>query len=89
MEVLEQMTAVVAVLALLGGSLWFLRRRGFAGLSVPRRRCLRQIECLERVPIGPQHTLHLVRVGERELLLAASPAGCTLIEAMPRREAIR
>jgi flagellar biosynthetic protein FliO len=86
MEVLQQMMGVALVLALLGGSLWWLRRRGFAGLTVTRRGGDRRMECLERLPLGPQHTLLLVRVGEIELLLASSPSGCSLIETLSRRE---
>jgi hypothetical protein len=41
------------------------------------------MDYLERLPLGPQHTLHLVRVGEAELLLVSSPSGCSLVE-MPR-----
>jgi flagellar biogenesis protein FliO len=90
---MEQMMAVALVLLLLGGSLWWLRRRGYAafapGFGLARRRAERRMECLERLPLGPQHTLHLVRVGEVELLLAASPAGCALVETLPRREGVR
>jgi len=86
MDVVEQMTAVVLVLALLGGSLWWLRRRGIAGIALPRQRKQRRLEHLERLPLGPQHTLHLVRVGELELLVASSPSGCARIETLPRAE---
>ena len=51
-----------------------------------RRRRGRRLECLERLPLGPQHTLHLVRLGETALLVASSPAGCALVEALPCRE---
>ena len=44
----------------------------------------RRMECLERLPLGPQHTLHLVRVGQTELLLALSPSGCALVESFAR-----
>jgi flagellar biosynthetic protein FliO len=91
MEVIQQMAAIAVVLLLLGATLWFLRRRGFA-LGVPRRKPLgRRMECLERLPLGPQHTLHLIRVGESELLLALSPSGCSLVEsfARPPAEATR
>ena len=89
MDVLQQMTAVVAVLALLGGSLWLLRRRGLANWPVGRRAGSRRMECLERLPLSPQHTLHLVRMGDRDLLLAASPSGCSLVESTPHQEALR
>jgi flagellar biosynthetic protein FliO len=89
MEVLEQMTAVVLVLLLLAGSLWWLRRRGFAAFTLAPHHKERRMECLERLTLGPQHTLHLVRVGEAELLLASSPSGCTLVETLPHREPVR
>jgi flagellar biosynthetic protein FliO len=86
MEVMQQIMAVALVLGLLGGSLWWLRRRGFAGLNIARRGSDRRLECVERLPLGPQHTLLLVRVGETELLLSASPAGCSLIQNLSRGE---
>jgi len=89
MDMMEQMTAVALVLALLGVTLWWLRRRGFAGLAVARAKGGPRMECLERLPLGPQHTLLLVRMGDVDLLLASSPAGCTLIEKLPRREGSR
>ena len=87
MEVIQQMAAVAAVLLLLGATLWVLRRRGFAGVTLAKKSAERRIECLERLPLGPQHTLHLVRVGETELLLASSPSGCSLVERFARRNA--
>ena len=83
MEVLQQMMAVALVLALLAGSLWWLRRRGFAGVALAKRGGERRMECLERLPLGPQHTLLLVRVGDRELLLASSPSGVGLLACPP------
>jgi len=80
MDVLQQTMAILLVFGLLGGSLWWLRRRGFAGLAVARRPASRRLQYLERLPLGPQHMLHLVRVGDAELLLSSSPSGCVLIE---------
>jgi flagellar biosynthetic protein FliO len=85
MEAIQQMAAVAVVLLLLGATLWLLRRRGFAGVTLRNKSAGRRIECLERLPLGPQHTLHLVRVGETELLLALSPSGCSLVESFARR----
>jgi flagellar biosynthetic protein FliO len=79
MEVIQQMAAVAVILLLLGVTLWVLRRRGLAGVSLGNRVATRRMRCLERLPLGPQHTLHLIRVGGTELLLASSPAGCSLV----------
>jgi len=84
MEVIQQTAAVGLVLLLLGATLWVLRRRGFAGFAPGRTAAGRRIECLERQSLGPQHTLHLVRVGENELLLVSSPSGCALVERLTR-----
>jgi flagellar biogenesis protein FliO len=95
MDGIGQVAAVAGVLTLLVGTLWWLRRRGFAGVLPPARRTGRRLECLERLPLGPQHTLHLVRLGETVLLVASSPGGCALVRSLPssavedRREAAR
>lgn len=83
MEVLEQMMAVAAVLGLLCAAMWFLRRRGVATLNLSGRRSGRSLESLDRLGLGPQHMLHLVRFRDRALLVAVSPAGCVLLEQMP------
>jgi flagellar biogenesis protein FliO len=83
MEVIEQVAAVAAVLLLLVATLWVLRRRGFAGVMASNRSAARRIESLERLSLGPQHTLHLVRERETELLLSSSPSGCSLVASFP------
>lgn len=80
-----QMTAVAGVLTLLALTLWWLRRRGIAGAR-PARAASRRLECLERLPLSPQHTLHLVRLGETSLLVASSPGGCSLVGSFAARE---
>ena len=79
MDVIQQIAAVAAVLVLLAATLWWLRRRGFAGMALARRPARRRLECLERLPLSPQHTLHLLRLGEAVLLVSSSPAGCSLM----------
>jgi flagellar biosynthetic protein FliO len=78
----QQYLGAAVVLALLGLSLWWLRRRGYAAV-MPVRRAGRQMESIERLPLGPQHTLHLVRIGGTALLLACSPTGCVLLQNVP------
>jgi flagellar biosynthetic protein FliO len=86
MDVIQQLTAVVGVVLLLCGTLWWLRRRGVAAFALPRRNGGRRMECLERLPLGPQHALHLIRLGECELLVASSPSGCSLVHARPHQD---
>jgi len=79
MDMTQQIAAVAGVLFLLVATLWWLRRRGFAGAGPAFGPPARRLECLERLPLSPQHTLHLVRLGDAALLVASSPAGCSLI----------
>jgi flagellar biosynthetic protein FliO len=82
MEYVQQMLAVAVVLGLLGGLLWYSKRRGWvAAGSGPR--AARRLQPLERLALGPHHSLHLVRVGEEALLVACSPGGCALLERVP------
>ena len=81
MEFGQQYGAVMAVLCLLGGTLLWLRRRGYAAIAT--RRGDRRMETLERLPLAPQHTLHLVRIGRAVALVATSPGGCTLLQTLP------
>jgi hypothetical protein len=87
MDVIGQITAVAGVMALLLGSLWWLRRQGYAQITAFSQGSLRpsgrRMVRLEKLVLSPQHTLHLVRLGDTSLLVAASPAGCFLIRAVP------
>jgi flagellar biosynthetic protein FliO len=81
MELIRQMLAAAGVLLLLAATFWWMRRTGRAGPRAWRGSRGRRLEAVERLPLGPQHSLHLVRVAGRGLLLAASPAGCSLLES--------
>ena len=37
------------------------------------------MEVVERLSMGPNHALHLVRVGGRTVVVATSPGGCQLL----------
>jgi flagellar biogenesis protein FliO len=79
----RQIAAVVGVLTLLVLTLWVLRKGGIAGLLPVKSKPARRLECLERLTLGPHHTLHLVRMGETSLLVASSPGGCSLVQSFP------
>ena len=77
MDILQQITMVGAVLALLGGALWFLRRRGkWNGFPV---RGERKLAVIERLTLTPQHTICLVRVGDRTMLIGTAPSMCQVL----------
>lgn len=67
---------------MLGGMLWWLKHKGVAQFSVRRSRSGRpkSMEVVERLMLTPQHSLQLVRVAERVILVATSPSACTMIE---------
>lgn len=83
MQLSEQIGMVLLVFALLGGLLWFTKRRGLASFPIgPRRGGKgRRLEVLERLPLTAQHALHLVRVSDRTVLIATAPSSCTLLDA--------
>ena len=82
MDIVRQLASVFFVLGLLILVVWILRRRNLvqfrARSSRGRRR--RVLESLERLPLSPQHSLHLVRIGDRMVVLAAHSGGCTLLD---------
>ena len=92
MESIQQALSVVLVLGLLGAVLWWLRRRGMAQFAfrAPGAGKRRSIQVVERMALTPQHSLHLVRVADRTMLIAASPAGCSILEGFtePARERV-
>jgi flagellar biogenesis protein FliO len=79
---MQQIITVLAVMALMIGMLQWLRRRGVAHLrtGLVRRKAGRRLELLERLPLTPQHSLHIVRMDGRSLLIGVSPSGCALLE---------
>ena len=82
MEAIQPVLAILFVLGLLGGSLYWLRAKGlarFSGKGIVRQGA-RRMQALERLPLTPQHSLHLVSVGGRTVLVAVSPGGCTVVD---------
>ena len=81
MEIARQMTGMMFVFALLGAALWAVRRGGALSfgrvLRTPSR--ARSLESIERLALTPQHSLHLVRIGGREVVVATYPQGCALL----------
>ncbi len=84
MDFLSPLAAVVLVLGLLCGALLLLRNRGAASFRLPRLTASgpRSMEVVERVTLGPQHALHLIRISGRSFVIATSPTTCQLLARM-------
>ncbi len=80
----QQYMAVAVVLGLLAATLWWLRRRGYAGAAPGGRG--RRLQTLERLPLGPHHSLCLVRIGRTAAVISCSPSGCSLLQTAPLEE---
>jgi flagellar biogenesis protein FliO len=82
MEYLQQMLAVLAVFGILGGALWWLRRRGLARFATTgQQKGTKVLAQIERLPLSATHSLHLVRMADRAILIASWPGGCQAIES--------
>lgn len=80
----EQTLAVFIVLGLLVLSLWLLRRKGIATVKLGFAASgggFRHMEVLERVALTPQHSVHLVRLDDRLILIGISPSSCTSLDS--------
>jgi flagellar biogenesis protein FliO len=87
MEEIRQALGVLIALGVLGGALWWLRRKGIAQFAPVTRGGgkTRSMKVVERLALTPQHSLHLVQVGERTILVASFPGGCARVDSNPER----
>jgi flagellar biosynthetic protein FliO len=83
MEMFQQFVIVLAVLGLLCGALYVLKQKGWARTGLRRTRDNGQprLEVIDRLPLTQHHSLHLVRMADRMLLIGLSPNGCNLLES--------
>lgn len=79
-EMVRQLVGVSIVLATLVALLWFAKGRGWARWrSFRGAGDERIVTVLQRVPLTPQHTLHVLAVGRRRLVVTSSPGSCQLL----------
>jgi flagellar biosynthetic protein FliO len=84
MDIVRQSLAITFVLALLWAALWLLRKRGAVSAGWKRTRGQASlIESRGRLALSPQHSIHLVRIGQRDFILALHPSGVTLLAELP------
>jgi flagellar biogenesis protein FliO len=80
---LQQLLAVIFVLAALWATAWFLKKKGgipFA-LGVSASRGPRRIEQLDKARLTPQHSIHVMRIDGETIVVGVHPQGFTTIRA--------
>jgi flagellar biosynthetic protein FliO len=82
MEFFQQGLALALVFGLLATALWLVKRRQ---LPAPGSRGALRMQVVERVALTPQHTICLVKVGERLIIIGTAPSSCQLIDAIEER----
>jgi flagellar biogenesis protein FliO len=81
MEWIRQILAVCFVFALLACMVWWLRGRSKVTLRLPKlSKRARRIEVLERLALTPQHSLHLVSLCGKQMVIAAHSSGVSVVE---------
>lgn len=90
MDLLPQLAGVLLVFAILGCTLWFLRKRGALRVNGRLPLALRGarisgktklLEHADRLQLSPTHSLSVIRMGDRAILIGTSPAGFYLVES--------
>jgi flagellar biosynthetic protein FliO len=84
MEIAQQLLAIALVLGALCAAVWALKRKGWASVRVgASRNGQKRLEAIDRLVLTPHHSVHLIRVADRTLLVGLSPNGCNLLETSP------
>lgn len=78
METLRQSLALVFVFALLWMAVWFLRKKGWTAVRRTKRGP-GLLESRARLALSARHTVHLVQVGDRNMILVLHPDGVTFL----------
>jgi hypothetical protein len=92
LDLFSQSIGILAVFALLGFTLWWLKKKGAIQMAafLPSRRIAsrarggkRLLERVDGLRLSPTHSLSLIRMADRGILIGISPGGFCLIESSP------
>jgi len=78
-DISRQILAVIFVFVLLALAVWKLRPGALRYPWSAGQRSATSLQSVERVALTPQHSIHVVRVHGRELVVATHPQGCSLL----------
>jgi flagellar biogenesis protein FliO len=88
LDILPQLLAILGVFALLGFTLWWLKRRGAVQIApMPFRMSAskgthpKMLQRVDALQLSPTHSLNLVRMADRAILIGISPGGFYLVES--------
>ncbi len=89
MPLFDQVLAVLFVLALLGGVLWFASRRGLISPRLLRSNLdtADTIHVVQRIALTPQHCLHVVEAKGTALIVGTFPGGMVFAPEAPAFDA--
>ena len=81
MDLVRESFGITLVFALLWAALWFLRKKGWLqpGRSLRRPAGEQTIEVTDRIRLTPQHSVHVLRVLDRRLVVGVHASGFTLL----------
>ena len=84
MDIVRQSLAIVFVFALFWTALWLCGRKDGLGCGEPIF-CPNRLESRGKLVLSARHSIHLIRIGDRNLILALHPEGVTFLgDAAPR-----
>jgi flagellar biogenesis protein FliO len=82
MDIVRQSLAITLVFALLAAAMWALRKKGAIRLGARQARG-GMLESRAKLVLSQQHVLHVVRIGQQDVVLALHPSGVTLLAELP------
>jgi flagellar biogenesis protein FliO len=84
-DLVQQSLSITAVFALLWLSLWWLKRKGLASLGIRLKStgAPKDLELVERMALTAQHSVHVVRLRDRCLLVGVYPTGLSVLAEYP------
>jgi flagellar biogenesis protein FliO len=76
MDIVRQSLAIVFVFALLWTGLWILRKKAWIRRT---RNASSLLESRGKLALTARHSIHLIRIADRNLVLALHPDGITFL----------
>jgi flagellar protein FliO/FliZ len=77
--------AALTLCLLIGVAAIVLMRRSGLYASIPRIRTNKHMRVLETVRLDPKNTLHLLRIGDEDIVVACGPGGVAKLHHGPSR----